>query len=314
MEDRLPPLATLKAFESAARHVSFSRAAQELNLTPAAISHQVKALEQQLNVTLFERRPNGLGLTQAGQAYRTAISDAMSLIARATGRLSLPSLEGPLRVASTQSFGLCWLVPRLHRFSAQYPSIDVMLHADARHIDVGTGLVDVSLKLGAGKYPGLQTELLMNDAVMPVTVPAVHDEIRRTSLAEVFRSAVLLEDYTIQGHEPWMTWAQWLRELKVKRGPVDTRLRFSDSGLLTQACLAGGGIGLSRVSFVQRALAEGRLVALAAPRTAEFAHYVVVHPADEANPRVMAFRDWLRAEVSDYLSTLDPVVRQAVAP
>ena len=314
MDDRLPPLAALRAFESAARHVSFSRAAQELHLTPAAISHQVKALEQRLQVALFERRPNGLALTQAGQAYRVAIGDALGLIAKATGRLAQPSLEGPLRVATTQSFALFWLVPRLHRFTAQYPSIDLMLHADTRHIDVGTGLVDVALKLGAGRYPGLQSTLLMNDAVTPVASPAIHDDIRRTSLQGVLRRATLLEDYTIGANEPWMSWPQWLRELKADRAQSDTRLRFSDSGLVMQACLAGAGIGLARLSFVQHALTEQRLVALAPPRTTEFAHYVVVHPADEENPRVAVFCTWLQAEVADYLELLGPVLRQAVAP
>lgn len=314
MDDRLPPLAALRAFESAARHVSFSRAAQELHLTPAAISHQVKALEQRLQVVLFERRPNGLVLTQAGQAYRVAIGEAMGMIAKATGRLALPSLEGPLRVATTQSFALFWLVPRLQRFTALYPSIDLMLHADTRHIDMGTGLVDVALKLGAGRYPGLQSTLLMNDAVTPVASPAIHDDIRRTSLQGVFRRATLLEDYTIGANEPWMSWPQWLRELKADRAQGDTRLRFSDSGLVMQACLAGAGIGLARVSFVQQALTEQRLVALAPPRTTEFAHYVVVHPADEENPRVAVFCRWLQAEVAGYLELLDPVLRQAVAP
>jgi LysR family glycine cleavage system transcriptional activator len=314
MDDRLPPLTTLRAFESAARHVSFSRAAQELHLTPAAISHQVKALEQRLQVALFERQPNGLVLTQAGQAYRAAIGDALGMIAKATGRLALPSLEGPLRIATTQSFALFWLVPRLHRFTALYPLIDLMLHADTRHIEVGTGLTDVALKLGTGRYPGLQSTLLMNDAVTPVATPSIHDDIRRTSLRDVLQQVTLLEDYTIGANEPWMTWPQWLRELRVDRAQGSTRLRFSDSGLVTQACLAGAGIGLARVSFVQQALAEQRLVALAPPRTTEFAHYVVVHPADEENPRVAVFCNWLQAEVTDYLAGLDPVLRLALAP
>ncbi|MEX2408172.1 MAG: LysR family transcriptional regulator, partial [Rhodovibrionaceae bacterium] len=161
MSRRLPPLNALRAFEAAARHLSFTKAANELNVTQAAVSHQVKALEESLGIVLFKRLNRALLLTEPGQAYLPALREAFDLMDAATRGLLDRGMEGPLKITALPSFAGKWLLPRLHRFRERYPEIDVMVSAKDTLVDFATAEVDMGIRYGRGDYEGLVCDLLL---------------------------------------------------------------------------------------------------------------------------------------------------------
>src|SRR5690625_4266268 len=173
MSDRLPPLNALRAFETAGRHLSFTRAAQELNVTPAAVSHQIKALESYLGVVLFRRRPQGLLLTDAGQQALPGVGDGFARLAAAVAVLRRADSERPLTVTVQPALASTWLIPRLERFRQRHPGIELRIDASARLVDLHTEDVDVGIRHGLGDYPGLHVERLPAQEVFAVCSPAL---------------------------------------------------------------------------------------------------------------------------------------------
>ncbi|MGH7039782.1 MAG: LysR family transcriptional regulator, partial [Stellaceae bacterium] len=168
---RLPPLSALRAFEAAARHLSFSEAALELNVTPAAISHQIHALEADLGVALFHRRNRAIALTPSARVLLPGLSEAFSGIRTAVRRLRAHNDTGTLNVTASPSFAAKWLVLRLHRFQAGHPEIDVRISATDEVVDLAQGDFDLAIRYGAGRYPGLLVELLLHNEVFPACSP-----------------------------------------------------------------------------------------------------------------------------------------------
>jgi LysR family glycine cleavage system transcriptional activator len=291
MARRLPPLNALRAFEAAARHLSFTRAAEELYVTQAAISHQVKALEEHLGRKLFRRLNRALLLTDDGQAYLPSVSKAFTLLNEATNDLLTKQAPGPLTVSALPSFAARWLVPRLGRFRQIRPDIDLRIDPSTELTDFAAGDVDVSIRYGRGKYPGLRADWLMTEDIFPVCSPALLEADHPLREPRDLEHQVLLHD---DGHGDWRTWllAAGVDRVDPARGPI-----FTDSSMLIQAAMAGQGVALARGVLAADELAAGRLVrpfTLSLPT--EYAYYLVCPQDTAEQPKVVAFRDWLLGE------------------
>ena len=288
---RLPSLKGLRAFEAAGRYLSFTRAAEELHVTQAAVSHQIKALETQLGVRLFRRAPRGLLLTDAGQAYLAEVREAFRRLAQATDHLLARDVAGVLTVSVLPSFAARWLVPRLPRFSARHPEIDLRIATDDRTVDFNRENVDVALRYGRGDYLGLQADHFLSEEVFPVCSPAL---LRKK---HPLREPADLKYHTLLHDDLPTTWAMWLKvagaaEVDPTRGP-----RFTDSSMVIQAAVGGQGVALGRSALAADDLAAGRLVRpfpLSLP--ADSAYYIVYPPHTANRPKIAAFRAWLLAE------------------
>lgn len=290
---RLPPLSTLRAFEAAARHLSLKVAADELCVTPGAVSQAIRTLERDLGVELFGRANRAIHLTAAGQDYLPPVRNALRQIANATERIARATDAGLLTISTTGYFA-AWLIPRLQDFREVYPGIDLQIRTGKELVDFNRDGVDVAIRHGLGRYPGLTSERLFAVEMVPVAAP---------SLAACFPTATQSRDLVNWPHvhdgdrKDWSLWfqAQGIEDFTAPRGPA-----FDDSALLLQAVLAGQGAGLVPVAMAQREIHDGRLIRLAgAPWPAAFAYYLVYPDAHAQRPTIVAFRDWVTAATRD---------------
>ncbi|MDH3664084.1 MAG: transcriptional regulator GcvA, partial [Alphaproteobacteria bacterium] len=254
MPDRLPSLNALRAFEAAARHLSFSRAAEELHVTKAAVSHQVKALEEDLGLPLFRRLNRALLLTPAGQTLFPAISEALGLMHAAVARLKRQDRTGELVLTMLDSFAAIWLVPRLSRFRHAHPEIDVRIATSDDSIDFAHTDVDLAIRYGAGHWPEVHAERLMTEEIFPVCAPSLLKSGPPLAKPADLVRHTLLHDY---GHETWRRWLLAVGETGVDadRGPG-----YQHSNLVLQAAEQGDGVAMARSVLAAEALASGRLV------------------------------------------------------
>ncbi|MEE8533201.1 MAG: transcriptional regulator GcvA [Alphaproteobacteria bacterium] len=293
MARRLPPLNALRAFEAAARHLSFTHAAEELNVTQAAISHQVKALEERLGVQLFRRLNRALLLTDAGQAYLPPVRDAFDRLDEATERLFSHDSRGALTVSVLPSVAAKWLVPRLGRFRESHPDIDVRIDANMHLTDFSREDVDVALRYGGGKWPGLRADRLMTEDFFPVCSPALLEGPVPLRTPEDLRHHTLLHD------DNRTDWTVWFLAAGIEGGDPTRGPGFTDSSLVLQAAAEGQGVALGRSALAAVDLAAGRLVKpfdISLPAT--FAYYLVCPETTAERPKVVAFREWLFGEVA----------------
>ncbi|HEX5080290.1 MAG TPA: transcriptional regulator GcvA [Geminicoccaceae bacterium] len=297
MARRLPPLNSLRAFEAAARHLSFSRAAEELHVTPAAVSHQIRALEEHLGVKLFRRLNRAVLLTDAGQACVAGLSDAFDRMAAALARLRAQEGSGPLTVSTSPALASKWLVPRLERFQQLYPELDVRISAAMRLVDFAREDVDLAIRYGTGTYPGLLSELLLTNEVVPVCAPALLEGPRPLRTPADIRQHTLLHDDTRTSDGAYPNWAMWLRAAGLDDIDPGRGLRFDYPGLVLEAAAAGRGVALALSTVAAADLAAGRLVKpFAVTVPTPFAYYLVCPEATAERPKVGALRRWLHAE------------------
>ena len=295
----IPPLKALPVFEAAARHLSFTLAAEELHVTQAAISHQVKGLEDWLGVALFHRYNRRLALTESGQAYQPPIREALDLIVRATERVASRDETGVLTVSVLASFAATWLLPRLKLFRAAHPEIDVRIDAEDGLIDFVNDDADIAIRYGHGDYPGLRTDRFLTEDIFPVCSPRLLEGAHPLRRPEDLRHHTLLHDYK---RDDWTRWllAAGVDGIDPTRGPS-----FNFANLVLDAAIAGDGVALGRSAIAAQALADGRLIKpfdVSLPTA--FAYYVVAPEATADRPKVMAFREWLLAEAK---KSADPV-------
>ena len=290
---RLPPLNALRAFEAAARHLSFTRAASELHVTQTAISHQIRALEERLGVRLFRRLPRGLLLTEEAQRYLPPIRDAFDQIALATERLTAVGGSATLTVSVLPSFATKWLVPRLGRFRAAHPDLDLRISASSQLVDFARDDVDVGIRMGRGTYPGLRVERLFGESLVPVCSPQLLEGAQPLRRPEDLRHHLLLHDEDYAGWELWLGLAG-VEGVDARRGPI-----FTDSGMVVQAAAEGQGVALARRLLAAGDLAAGRLIQpfdVSIPH--DLAYYLVCPEATAEQPKIAAFRGWLMAEAA----------------
>lgn len=293
MVRRLPPLRSLRAFESAARHLSFARAAEELHVTPAAISQQIKLLEEHLGVALF-RRAAGVTLTEPAEAALPLLSDAFDRMERAVERLRVGREHGPLVVSAPPSFAARWLIPRLERFQALHPEVDLRLAASTRLVDFDTEDVDLAIRYGAGRYGALHVERLKAEAVVAVAHPRLAASLRTP--ADLL-AATLLHNEGMNWDPTYPDWPGWLKNAGIN---LDQPLRlrpFGDANLLIQAAMSGLGAALVWETLVGEELADGRLVALFPAQPLVNAYHLVCPANRLSSPKVAVFRHWILSEV-----------------
>lgn len=294
---RLPPLNSLRAFEAAARRGGFTGAAEELHVTPAAISHQVKLLESFLGIQLFRRLPKGLSLTEAGRELLPQLSRGFDHFARAIGGLTGGELSGRLTVSAAPSLTTLWLVPRLDSFLQSFPEIQVRVLAAATPPDLNRGEVDIRIPYGMGNYPGFKTDLLMRESIFPVCAPSLLNQTPLRRFSDL-RNHTLLHDIDVGVGEPTMTWKRWLRDAGVSEDVPTRAVEFGDSILLTEAAVRGQGVALGRTSLVREYLITGRLLRpLNTTRPGDHAYFTVTTQAGAERPRVQVFLRWLAAQV-----------------
>lgn len=283
---RLPPLNALRAFESAGRTLSFTRAADELSVTQSAVSHQIKTLEEHLGLALFRRGTRRLALTEAGQNFLPEVSGAFERLRVATDRLARRD-DARLVVSTAPSFAH-WLVPQLGGFRKRHPEIDLAISATDRMIDYLRGDADCGVRYGDGRWPGLHVERFLMENFYPVCAPGLLES------GPPLRTPADLRHYTLLHDEMREDWRMWFLAAGVSgfdptRGPS-----FSHSSMVIQAAIAGTGVALGRSSFVAADLAAGRLVKpFDIALKGDWAFYFVCAPDMLARPKVAAFRSWL---------------------
>lgn len=297
MAAHLPPLNALRAFEAAARHMSFTKAAEELHVTAAAVSHQIRALEEDLGVRLFHRYNRAIELTPSARILLPGLSNAFAEIQGAIGRLRAHNDTGTLTVTTAPSFAAKWLVMRLHRFHEQHPQIDVRLSATDDLVDLAQGRFDIAIRFGAGSYPGLSSELLLRNEVFPACSPTLLQSDPPLERPDDLRRHTLLHDQTSEKEPLVPSWSMWLRAAGVSGVSTDHGLSFSNSYLAIDAAIAGRGVALTNSTIAAADIAAGRLIrlfSLGLPN--RLAYYIVTLPGALERPKVKAFRDWLRRE------------------
>jgi len=318
MSRRLPPLNALRAFEAAGRHLSFSKAAEELHVTPAAISHHIKGLEEQLGVALFRREPRRLLLTDAGQRALPGLREAFDRMATTLAEIE-QSAEGELlTISATPSLASKWLLPRLRHFRRANPELEVRLDASAHLVDFSRETdVDVGIRHGTGDYPGLEVEWLMTTSRTPVCAPTLLDGPNPLRTPQDLRHHTLL-------HVPWQCcgatdpdWPEWLASAGVTDVDAERGPRFNEYAYAIQAAVEGDGVVLATDVLVADDIAAGRLVKPFGSGLAgetPFGYYLVYPPAKARVKRVKRFREWLLDEVAAHneAATEDSAMTQGV--
>jgi LysR family glycine cleavage system transcriptional activator len=300
MTRRLPPLNSLRAFEAAARHLSFKEAAAELHVTPAAVSHQVRILEDYCAAPLFYRLTRALRLTEAGQSALPFLREGFDKLSDAAEAMQAGNGTGILTVSAAPTFGAKWLIPRLDRFRAAHPEFDVRIDATDKLVDFAGGGVDVGLRFGNGNYPNLHSDCLLAESTLPVCSPQLLKQGPPLNQPEDLRHHTLL-------HVEWNTrsdaapgWRMWLRAAGVTNVDAERGPRFSIEGLALEAAIEGQGVALTGETLAESDIKAGRLVRLfpALARATAFSYYLVYPPAKASDPKVIAFRDWVIAEAA----------------
>jgi LysR family glycine cleavage system transcriptional activator len=291
----LPSLNALAAFEAAARHSSFTRAARELGVTQAAVSHQIRALEETLGCALFHRTPRGISLAPEGERWAAELVVVFGRLREANARLRQPRDVRPaVSVSVIPSFGARWLVPRLGRFLVSHPDLDVRISATERLVDFTAEPVDIGIRYGLGGYTGLVSSKLADDALIVVAAPALANEHARWRLADLSGETLLHDDYPD-------AWGCWFRARARALPPRVRRTMLTDSSMLVEAVLRGQGVGLVRWSLAADELGTGNLVSLF-PRVAALptglAYHLVSPRESLRRAPVQAFRDWVVSEAA----------------
>jgi LysR family transcriptional regulator, glycine cleavage system transcriptional activator len=301
---RLPSLDTLRVFAVAARHMSFTKAADELHLTQSAVSHRVRGLEEELRVLLFDRLPRRLELTRAGEALAQGVDQAVADIAGTIANLDLGDDERRLTVTMLPSVASRWLVPRLPHFHALHPDIELQLGADPRLLDLRAARIDLAIRFGRGTYPGYAVTKLMPDRVFPVCSPRLLSQHGPVDTLEALLDLPLLHDSATEGDGSGSDWRSWLKHVGLHDAPCDKGQRFSGAGLLIDAAVLGLGVALVRASLVSDHVANGTLICPLGPAApTAFAYYLLCLPEAAALQNIACFRDWLQAEAVAFTTT-----------
>ncbi len=289
MAPSVPPLNPLHAFEVAARHLSFTKAAAELHVTQGAVSRQIKALEDHLGFELFTRTPAGIVLTPGGHAYAAALTDAFARIARATDELVTARSHTVLTIRSYTTFLVRWLIPLLPSFHVAHPNIEVRLVSASDTVDFQRDNVDLAIRYGSGRWRTLESDLLLTDELFPVCSPAL------AAAADLRTPADLARCTFLHLNLRRMDWPDWLAEAGHAGVEPTNHLFFEDLGVVYQCATAGLGVAIGQGAYVADDLAAGRLVAPLDVVLRRTTGYYLVCPKERAGvTKIAAFRQWLR--------------------
>lgn len=296
----LPPLNALRAFDAAARHLSFSKAANELNVTPAALSHQIRGLEEFLDLKLFDRMTRQVALTDAGELIQPDIRDAFVSLRRAIRRLERQRDDKTIVVSAGPAFTAKWLAPRLNRFAFAHPDIDLRISANAAREDFERDNIDASIRFGTEAPPELFMEFLLSESVTPMCSPSLLEGDGAVHTPQDLSRAVLIHDDSLSAigpHTP--VWKDWLEAAGVRGVDAERGLRFNLADHAIDAAVAGSGFVLAHRVIAQRDLALGNLVApfeLELPVRESFRFACLKGRENERT--ILLFREWLAEEIA----------------
>ena len=285
-------LGALEGFVLAARAGQLSRAAQEMNLTVSALSHQMRGLEERLGHKLFHRGARGVELTAEGERLLAGVEGPLRAIEQSLRRCGARS-EDTLSVSLMPSVASSWLVPRLPDFVARHPQVQVNLQSSTELVDFDRDNIDVALRFGAGRWPGVQNEHLFDEWLTPVASPALARQLGKARLADLSKCPLL--------GDPGNRWPAWFEASAAGKAPARYVANFSDSETLHRAAVEGLGVALGRMTMARPLIEAGRLKSLSRQRLrAEFAHYLVWPARSAHRPTVQAFRDWVLTQARAY--------------
>ncbi len=294
MARKLPPLTALPAFDAAARHLSFTKAADELLVTHAAISRAIRNLEEVLGTRLFERHTRSVRLTPQGAAYVAEIGPALDRIGAATIVASASRSASVLTVSTSDGFAGRWLVPRLHRFHSAHPDLDVRLSTSGVHADFVRDGIDIAIRYGMGEYPGVISEFLADEDVSPVCSPSLLEGKHPLRTPADLKHHRLIHDNFRLG------WETWFREAGINDAEPGIGVKFDSAVYAVEAAVHGEGVLLGRSALVSADLAAGRLVRpFDISLKSRWSYYVVYPEGALRQKKNRAFRDWLFAEMVD---------------
>jgi LysR family glycine cleavage system transcriptional activator len=293
---RIPTLNALRAFESSARHMSFTVAADELCVTQAAVSYQIRQLEEELCVKLFERLHRKLILTKAGMDYLPAIQQALEIISKSTAQLRGDELDGALRISASQSLSSRWLAGRIQRISSKFPAYDISVDATDTLADFKRDNIDLAIRYAPKIDPELDSELLCTDRVFPVCSPGLLEGSRsRQNTQDILQYTLLSDNMTD------ISWQDWLHAAEVEYEEPLKCIKFSHTGLAIDAAIEGQGIALGRSLLVADGLSSGRLVRpYDLALTSRFSYFIVNAKETAENPKIKTIKKWFLTENEDY--------------
>lgn len=292
--NRLPPLNALRSFEAAARHLSFTKAAEELFVTQAAISHQIKALEQDLGVPLFRRLNRALTLTDEGQALLPYVKNAFDQLTTGVRALEDIRTSGRLSITTTPSFAGHWLVARLGRLRLAHPDLEIQLSANERLMDFMRDGIDCAIRHGDGDWPDLRVDRLFQAKIVPVCSPGLLRGPKPLKTPADLAHHTLL--HALDGYDEWRV---WLSAAGVDDIDLDHGLRLDTGGLALQAAANGAGVAIGRIPLINDELASGHLVEpFDLTLDEQYAYYFVAPEATADQPKIAAFRGWLLVEAA----------------
>jgi LysR family glycine cleavage system transcriptional activator len=302
MTPHIPGMRALRTLEAAGRHLNFTRAALELGLTPAAVSHQIKEFEEQLGVALFSRTSRTIELTEAGMLIHEAASEALERMARAVARARRVKRGATeIKVTADATFASKWLLPRIDRFRKREPQFELRFDISEELRDFGYDDIDIGIRFGAGVYPGLIAERLFDNVIIPVCSPLL---LKNGPLAEprdLLRHTLVHIEWSRQG-VTWPNWHTWMAAAGIEDFDDSQCVLFEDSSHVVQAALEGNVVALADFAMVANDLSAGRLVRpfdIGVKMPPDFAYHLVYPLEAAADPRIKAFRDWIVEEARD---------------
>ncbi|MBX2837658.1 MAG: transcriptional regulator GcvA [Gammaproteobacteria bacterium] len=286
----LPTVNALRAFESSARHLNFTAAAMELDLTQSAVSHQIRELEARLDVSLFKRMPRGIELTEAGSTYLIYARDALERLQEGANAIKPDAIDNVITVSCSPNFAQKWLVPRLGSFVSEYPDIDLRLSASAQHVTFDNDGIDIAIRHGDGRWPGMSVTQLCEEWLFPVCSPHIQPAVSSLRQIEDLKTFNLIHDEQREGWHEWLFSAGADPEsFELERGPV-----FSQTSLAIDAAIAAQGVALARSALVVLDLQARRLIKPINHQVpASFAYWIVYPKQHESRPSVQLFKSWL---------------------
>jgi len=300
MQRRTLPLSALRAFEAAARLGSFKAAAEELAVTPTAVSHQIRALEAQAGLALFDRQVRKVSLTDAGTQLYPVLRDGFDAFEATLVRLARKQTRAQVSISATSAFTVKWLVPRMADFRRRHPGIDLQMQANDDTVDLRSTALDIAIRYGRGPYPGLVTEPLFADRFAPVANP----RLGVVSLEDLARVPLIRFDWKRpQPENP--TWERWFSLARRRQPPQAGQLRFSDEGHAIQAAVAGHGIALVSLALIADELKAGHLVQPFGPVIEGHTYHLATYGDRPPSAPVQAVVHWLRTQAARHRGEAD---------
>jgi LysR family transcriptional regulator, glycine cleavage system transcriptional activator len=303
----LPPLSSLRSFEAVARQLSFSKAADELHVTAGAVSQQIRALEELLGTRLFDRTKRSVALTEVATRMLPDIQAGLEMLARACSSKTAPVGEQTLTISVAPSFASKWLLPRLPSFYDQHPDIDLRISATVGLADFKRDRVDLAIRLGHGRYPGLHAEPLFAEALTPLCSPELLKSKGRLKTPDDLRKHRLIHDTSIPGGDEHAAWDRWLALAGAKHVSAHRGARFTLAELAMQAAIDGAGVVLGRIVLAEGDLAAGRLVRpFKTVLPLDVSYFLVRTNATVPRPEILCFRNWLFSSLKQSRLTRNP--------